>query len=198
MESIVHTYTIQWVGPFLSYEELKEHCKNGRCKNRGKEATCSDPGLFSFYFFSGNKKWKREQKFAYFGMHTGKKSITDRLNKSHEHFKKFHNNKNLQIWIGSFANDVYQEDWIIDFVETIFINRYKIELNDNKNKKAKPFEIAVKQSFVIVNLWYDTNEKPYRGRNLVPFEDVITYEVDTQRLLTGVLHKKRLDQQDNW
>lgn len=58
MESIVHTYTIQWVGPFLSYEELKEHCKNGRCKNRGKEAICSDPGLFSFLGIRNGKENK--------------------------------------------------------------------------------------------------------------------------------------------
>ena len=120
------------------------------------------------------------------------------MNKSHEHFRNFHENQNLKIWIGSFANNKHQKDSIIDFVETIFISRYKIRLNDNERKKAKPFEEAIRESFVIVNLWYKTTEESYSGRSLVPFEDVITYqyEVDKNKslLMSGTLHKKKLNQ----
>lgn len=189
MHDIIHSYTIQWVGPFTSDEHLKEYCKEGEKKNN----KVAHPGLFSFYYFSGNKKWQRDRYFEYFGKHSKSDSIKKRLNKSHEHFKKFHENDNLEIWIGSFANKKNQKDDIIDFVETIFINQYKIRLNDNEKKKAKPFVKAIQESFVIVNLWYDTNEKPYRGRSLVPFDDVITYESDDKRLLTGTLHKKKLN-----
>lgn len=185
MDDIIHTYTIQWKGPFASYEQLKESCKKGR------KGTFAHPGLFSFYYFSGNKKWKRGRKFAYFGKHSKFDSITHRLNPKHEHFCQFHENENLEIWIGSFANTEYQTDEIIDFVETIFINSYKDKLNDNDKKTAKPFEDAVRESFVIVNLWYDINEKPYKSRSLVPFDDVITYEVDENRRLYGTLKKKK-------
>ena len=184
MDDIIHTYTIQWKGPFASYEQLKESCKK-----RKKRNICTSI-LFSFYYFSGNKKWKRGRKFAYFGKHSKFDSITHRLNPKHEHFCQFHENENLEIWIGSFANTEYQTDEIIDFVVTIFINSYKDKLNDNDKKTAKPFEDAVREYFVIVNLWYDINEKPYKSRSLVPFDDVITYEVVKTEDCMALLKRK--------
>lgn len=186
MIEILHTYTIQWVGPFKSYNELRDYCKKGR------KEVYAHPSLFSFYYFRGNKKWKRERTFCYFGKHGVSDTITHRLNRSHEHFRNFHENENLEIWIGSFANPDDQANDNIDYVETIFIKRYSIWLNDNVCKKAKPFVDIIDKSFVIVNLWYDTNEKPYRGRQIVPFEDIITYETDEKRLLAGTLRRKKI------
>jgi hypothetical protein len=60
-------------------------------------------------------------------------------------------------------------------------------------KKALPLTEALDKSIVIVNLWYDTDERPYRGRSIVPFDDVIVYESDIQRLLSGTLHKKNIE-----
>lgn len=188
MEEILHTYAIQWVGPFSSYAEMKEHYK----VKRRREGICSDPGLFSFYYFSGNKKWKRGRKFAYFGKHEKIDSIFKRLNPRHEHYSKYHENENLQIWIGTLANPDHQKEDIIDLIETVFINRYKNNLEDNEKKKAKPFIEAVKESVVIVNLWYDTNERPFKRGVVFPFEDVIVYEVGTERILKGKLRKENL------
>lgn len=42
MEDIKHTYTIQWVGPFMSYDDYKNYLKS--------EETIS-PDLFSIYYF---------------------------------------------------------------------------------------------------------------------------------------------------
>jgi hypothetical protein len=187
MEEINHTYTIQWVGPFYTYDELKEYVE------RGQNEEVADSCLFSFYYFEGNKKWKREKIFRYFGMHRKADGIEKRLNKSHEHFKKYHENGNLHVWIGSLSSPDVQKPDIIDYIETVFINRYKIELNDNIMKKALPLTEALDKSIVIVNLWYDTDERPYRGRSIVPFEDVIVYESDIQRLLSGTLHKKNIE-----
>lgn len=188
MEDILHTYTIQWVGPFASYAEMKEHYK---VKKR-REGVCSDPGLFSFYYFSGNKKWKREKEFAYFGKHGKIDSIFRRLNPRHEHYSRYHENESLQIWIGTLANPAHQKEDIIDFIETVFINRYKDDLEDNVKKKAKPFIEAVTDSCVIVNLWYDKNEKPFKRRMSFPFDDVIVYEVGTGRILKSNLKKENL------
>lgn len=186
MEEINHTYTIQWVGPFNTYNALKDYVK------RGRNNEVAHSSLFSFYYFEGNKKWQRGKDFKYFGKHEKADGIQVRLNKSHEHFKKYHENENLQIWIGTLSTPDVQKPDIIDYIETVFINRYKIELNDNIMKKALPLTEALDKSIVIVNLWYDKDERPYRGRSLVPFEDVIVYESDIQRLLSGTLHKKSI------
>lgn len=188
MEDILRIYTIQWVGPFSNYAEMKEHYK----VKKQQEGQCSHPGLFSFYYFSGNKKWKRDKKFAYFGKHEKIDSIFKRLNPRHEHYSRYHENENLQIWIGTLANPVHQEEEIIDFIETVFINRYKDDLSDNIKKKAKPFIDAVTESFVIVNLWYDTSERPFKTRTSFPFDDVIVYEVESERILKGKLKVEKL------
>jgi hypothetical protein len=184
MEDIRHIYTIQWVGPFNSYEALKVYIKRGR-NNEVAEAS-----LFSFYYFEGNKKWKRENLYRYFGKHSKLDGIQHRLNKCHEHFKNYHENEKLQIWIGTLSNPDVQEPDIIDYIETVFISRYKKELNDNVMKKTLPIYKVLKKSIVILNLWYDTEERPHRGHSLVPFEDVIVYESDLHRLLSGTLQKK--------
>jgi hypothetical protein len=191
MEEINHTYTIQWVGPFSDYEDFKSYCKRGQRKGDNQEVAHSS--LFSFYYFEGNKKWQRDRIFRYFGKHTNPDGIQRRLNKQHEHFKKYHENENMQIWIGTLSTPDVQKPEIIDYIETVFINRYKIDLNDNTMKKALPLTDALDKSIVIVNLWYDTDERPYRGRSIVPFEDVIVYESDIQRLLSGTLHKKNIE-----
>jgi hypothetical protein len=187
MEEINHTYTIQWVGPFNTYNALKDYVK------RGRNNEVAHSSLFSFYYFEGNKKWQKEKIFKYFGKHEKDNGIQHRLNKMHEHFRNYHENENLSIWIGALSTPNVQKPEIIDYIESVFINRYKNDLNDNSMKKARPLCDFLNDSIVIVNLWYGIDERPYRGRSIVPFEDVIVYESDIQRLLSGTLHKKIIE-----
>ena len=151
MEDIKQTYTIQWVGPFHSLSERDAYFS--------KRDTC-ERALFSFYYFKGNKKGKgyiSRRLYDYFGIHKHD-NIASRLNKRHEHFCKFRENKNLHIWIGTFANEENQTAQTIEDVENVFISTYK----PTENVKKKNHKL--RYSICIINLWYKQNETPWKRK----------------------------------
>lgn len=178
MYDIEHTYTIQWVGPFHSLAERDDYFK--------KVEMC-DSSLFSFYYFRGNKKgrgYTSRKFYDYFGIHKYG-NIATRLNKSHEHFRDFKENTNLDIWIGSFANTQDQEPQNIKDVETVFISTYKP--SENKYEKYRKLEFSI----CIINLWYKVNETPWKRKpaSIIKMKDVLVCEVDEhyQRFLSANL-----------
>jgi hypothetical protein len=179
MEDIKHTYTIQWVGPFMSYDDYKNYLKS--------EETIS-PDLFSIYYFEA-KIDGRYKKRRYLGIHKKNDGIDKRLNKSHEHFSQFVDAKELCIWIGSFSYYDYQKEGNIDIVETLFIQAYKDLLTENeKKKKSLPSE-----SVCIINMWFDKNDhlKKYAKKTPEIFSDVLVYYHEENIFMKGNLSKMR-------
>ena len=185
MYDIEQTYTIQWVGPFHSLAERDDYFK------KGKRGEMCDPSLFSFYYFRGNKKGRGHTSrmfYDYLGIHKGY-NLASRLNKNHEHFCRFHENGNLDIWIGAFANAQDQTPQNIEDVETVFISTYKpTENSKKKNRKLQ-------HSICIINLWYKTDDKnPWKRKptSIININDVLVCEVDgqNQRFLSANLKEK--------
>ena len=176
MEVVKRTYTIQWVGPFHSSEDIKDY--------KYDDATI-DIGYFNFYCFEArnrsNSKWRR-----YLGIHQKNDGIDKRLNDWHEHYRLIKDYKYKNIWIGTFGNDRDQKDKSnIDIVETLFIRAYKDELDDNeKKKKLEPAE-----SVCVVNLWYNIYDQVRHNRNhTISFmDDVIVWDNENHRTLKGRL-----------
>lgn len=71
METIKHTYTIQWVGPFLSYEAYRQYLKDSEIGS----------DYFNIYYFQARQdaryKWHR-----YVGIHTLNDGIEKRVTMS--------------------------------------------------------------------------------------------------------------------
>lgn len=175
MDTINCTYTIQWVGPFHSLEELNSFKWNDNTNGLD---------CFNFYCFEAryrsNSKWRR-----YLGIHKQNDGIDKRLNDRHEHFKQFANFKDKNIWIGAFGNENDQKPENIDIVETLYIRTYKDELVENeKKKKSLPYE-----SVCVINLWYNADESVrHNRRNTISFmDDVIVFDRENHRLLHGKL-----------
>jgi hypothetical protein len=188
MEDIKKTFTIQWVGPFSSLQELQTYTEDN--------TTC-DSGLFNFYYFVGKRKekWSRSGA-AYFGIHHNDDGIMNRLKAQHEHLAQFREDENLKIWIGSFADVRNQTYPNIEDVETVFIRAYKDLLTDNKRKKSLPLS-NIKESVCIINLWYKPDEQPWKRKPLSVkgIDDVLICEVDSQhpRILTASLKNQNLE-----
>ena len=188
MIDIQKTYTIQWVGPFHSLSEYDVYLK------KGKQGETCDPELFSFYYFKGIKKGKGftyKKLHDYFGIHKHN-NIKSRLNKQHEHYCQFHdNNKNMEIWLGTFANCQDQEHRNIEDVETLFISTW--DPTENKRKKYT----KIKESICVINLWYKINEEPWKRKpqSIKDKDDVLVCEIDEKfpRFLSASLKevKKR-------
>lgn len=177
MQDIKHTYTIQWVGPFSSYQEYKSYIQD-------EETT--DPSLFNVYYFEA-KIDGRYNKQRYLGIHKKNDGINKRLNRSHEHFKNFIDAKELSIWIGSFSNEDNQQEENVDVVETLFIQAYKDFLTENDKKtKSLPTE-----SVCIINMWFDKNDNLKRYAKPAPdiFSDVLVYYQEDNIFLKGNLSK---------
>lgn len=179
MEDINKTFTIQWVGPFKSYEEIKEY---------ERDVNTAHKSLFNFYFFSGHKYKQRKNKiFRYFGIHKRFDCITKRLNERHSHFSEFDKDNDLNIWIGAFGCSDNQTEQNIEDVETLIISTY-FESLENIRKKNPP-----SQSICLINRWYDKNDVEWinRKRDTALFDDVIVYEKEYNSILTAKLKRKR-------
>lgn len=170
MQDITKTFTIQWVGPFKNMGQVKSYLKDS--------STC-DSSLFNFYYFSGNKKGKGHsilKTYSYFGIHKKADGIEKRLNNYHSHYKDFHENNNMKIWIGAFGNEKDQKEENIEDAETLFISTYKNSLTENQ-KKTKAI---IKESICIINLFYKTNEKPWikKPSDILFMDDVLIHETE--------------------
>ena len=125
MDIIDKTFTVQWVGPFHSLEELN-------CFKWNDNTNSLD--CFNLYCFEAryrsNSKWRR-----YLGIHQNNDGIDKRLNERHEHFRQFISFKEKNIWIGAFGSEVDQTPENIDIVETLFVRTYRQELTENDKKK---------------------------------------------------------------
>ena len=178
MEDIKKQYTIQWVGPFHSLEEARHHRKGA------KNGLFATPDCFNFYYFRGNKKgrgYKLSKFYSYFGIHKAADGYHKRLNKNHEHYSEFHENSNMDIWIGALGDLDQCHPDIIEEIETIFIAMYGSNefLTENDRKKKKNVG-SLNDTVCIINLWYDTEEKPRvtKLESIKPFHDVIVCERD--------------------
>lgn len=183
MIDIQKTYTIRWIGPFHSLYECDVYLTK-----RKQGETCA-PELFSFYYFKGIKKGKGftyKKLHDYFGIHKKHNNIKSRLNKQHEHYCQFHENKNMDIWLGTFANCKDQEQHRnIEDVETLFISTWKP--SENKHKK----NAQIKESICVINLWYKINVEPWKRKpqSIKDKDDVLICEIDEnfQRFLSASL-----------
>lgn len=178
MEDIKKQYTIQWVGPFHSLEEARKHRLGAK---NGEFAT---PDCFNFYFFRGNKKGrghKHSKFYSYFGIHKALDGYHNRLNSSHSHYREFHENENLDIWIGALGNLEQHSPHVVEEIETIFISMYWDSdfLTENQRKTKRDIR-QLKSTICIINLWYDTEEKPLKSKpdSIKLFDDVIACECD--------------------
>lgn len=162
MESIRHTYTVQWVGPFCSYRDYRAYIS---------DAHTIRSDYFNIYYFEARQdrryKWNR-----YVGIHKANDGIEKRLNASHGHLKKFLDCRELHIWIGSIADEKLQKPANIDVIETLLIRAYTDEFlteNTMKTKSAPPCSVC------LINMWFDQNEEMRNYRIARPFDDVIIY-----------------------
>lgn len=174
MEDINRTISIQWVGPFKSLEELKEHKSKA---NNGFSLASHE--CFNFYYFWGNKKKCPKRKhYAYFGIHKNQDGIDKRVNASHEHLKDF-NSDGLEIWIGALGNMNCHTNNLVEDVETLFISLYGKYLTENKKKKSKTIKDQ-RETICVINLWYDIEERPskYKPESVSFIDDVIVVERD--------------------
>lgn len=177
MEDIRKIFTIQWVGPFHSFEKMKEYLND--------EETC-EKTLFSFYYCSGSKLGKghpsTKKDYRYFGLHKASSPISSRVNRTHERLSQF---KEFSLWIGSFSDYRQQKPQNIEDVETLFISTYADYLTENDRKKKS----SPDSSICIINLWYKATEERWSCKKMETqiFDDVLVYEKDTDTYSTGKL-----------
>ena len=181
MDEIQKTFTLQWIGPFRSLQEMDKHFQLGE-----NDLVCHK-SIFSFYYFRGNKKGRgfvKTRFYNYVGIHR-KYDISTRLNKNHEHYKNFKENENMRIWIGAFANPADQTPQNTEDVETVLISTYQPTENDKK-KKCIP-----KNSMCIINLGYKIDETPWKKKHesVRNLNDVLIFEKrgEEYRYLVGKL-----------
>lgn len=182
MQDITKTFTIQWVGPFKNIQQMNDYLKD--------DSTC-DKSLFNFYFFSGNKKGKgysNARTYAYFGIHKKADGIEKRLNNYHAHYKDFHENENMRIWIGAFGNEKDQKEENIEDAETLFIRTYG---HDVLTENCRKVDAIIKESICIINLFYKTNEEAWKRKpaEILFMDDVLIHETEenTKRTLVAKL-----------
>ena len=180
MYAINNTFTVQWVGPFHSLDDIWKYKKDEKAL---------DLGLFNFYCYEARKrsntKWE-----SYIGIHTLNDGIDKRLNKRHEHYSKKENGyKYRNIWIGSFGNKRDQKKNKIDMVETLYIRTYRDILTDNTRKKKS----QIPESICVVNLWYNKTDEIRRNRRgTISFmDDVIMYEAENNMVIKGYIPKNK-------
>jgi hypothetical protein len=101
------------------------------------------------------------------------------MNYSHEHYREFNENENMDIWIGALGDLDQYSPAVVEEIETIFIAMYGNFLTENERKQKKSVE-SFKDTVCIINLWYDIEEKPLVSKrdSIKPFHDVIVYERD--------------------
>lgn len=174
MEDIKHTYTIQWVGPFLSYEDYREYIK--RTDTIGSD-------YFNIYYFEARQdaryKWHR-----YVGIHKKNDGIEKRLNASHNHLQEFLDCKELRIWIGSLADERQQKPTNIDVIEKLLIQAYTEEFMTENRMKTKSLPPC---SVCLINMWFDKNENMKLYKIERPFDDVIVYYKESDIFKRGNL-----------
>lgn len=174
METIKHTYTIQWVGPFDSYEAYRDYLKNSEIGS----------DYFNIYYFQARQdaryNWHR-----YVGIHTVNDGIEKRLNKSHSHLREFLDCKELKIWIGRLADEKQQKPENVDVIETLLIQAYADDMTENtmKTKSLPPCSVCV------INMWFDLDNKLKKCKVDRPFDDVIMYYNEEQIFKRGNLTK---------
>lgn len=97
----------------------------------------------------------------------------------HEHYREFHENENMDIWIGALGDLDQYSPGVVEEIETIFIAMYGNFLTENERKQKKSVE-SLKDTVCIINLWYDIEEKPLVSKrdSIKPFHDVIVCERD--------------------
>lgn len=186
MQDITKTFTIQWVGPFRNLQKMNEYLKDA--------STC-DKSLFNFYYFSGNKKGSghsTQKLYRYFGIHKKSHGIEKRLNNYHEHYQKFHENENMRIWIGSFANAKDQTESNIEDAETLFISTYGQNVFTENHKKVNA---NIEESICIINLFYKKNEQPWfrKPAEIRFMDDVLIHETEEKTKRTLVAKLKSVD-----
>lgn len=185
MLDITKTFTIQWVGPFKNLQEMKIYLKD--------ETTCQN-SLFNFYYFSGNKKGKGcsiSRVYAYLGIHKKADGIEQRLNNWHSHYKDFHENDNMRIWIGAFGNVNDQNEENIEDAETLFISTYGNNFLTENKKKVKA---NIQKSICIINLFYKTTEEPWlrKPADITFMDDVLIHETEDKIKRTLVAKLKSI------
>ena len=174
METIKHTYTIQWVGPFDSYEAYRDYLKNSEIGS----------DYFNIYYFQARQdaryNWHR-----YVGIHTVNDGIEKRLNKSHSHLREFLDCKELKLWIGRLADEKQQKPENVDVIETLLIQAYADDMTENTMKmKSLP-----SCSVCVINMWFDLDNKLKKCKVDRPFDDVIMYYNEEQIFKRGNLAK---------
>ena len=180
MENIEKIFTIQWVGPFDTFDSLNEYLND---KN-----TC-DKQLFSFYYCSGSKKGKghpvSDKGFRYFGLHKAESAINKRVNRNHEHLSDFR--EPFSLWIGSFSDQSQQTPQNVEIVETAFISTYGDYLTENTRKVNS----RLPESICIINLWYKRDESRWAKKKteIKLFDDVLTYEKESDTYSIGNLSR---------
>lgn len=182
MNDITKTFTIQWVGPFKNILKMKQYLN---------DSTTCEKSLFNFYYFSGNKKgsaYSNSNIYSYFGIHKKTDGIEKRLNNYHTHYKQFHENENMRIWIGAFGNAKDQKETNIEDAETLFISTYGNGIfTENTNK----INAAISESICIINLFYKPNETPWirKPTEILFMDDVLIHETEekTKRTLVAKL-----------
>lgn len=180
MEDIRKIFTIQWVGPFDTFDSLNEYLNDTE--------TC-DKTLFSFYYCSGSKKGKghpvASNDYRYFGLRKAETAINKRVNRRHEHLSDFR--EPFALWVGSFSDCKQQTKENTEIVETMFISTYKDFLSENdKKKKAR-----LKESTCVINLWYKRDETRWgiKKPEVKVFDDVLVYEHETDIFSKGNLSR---------
>jgi len=181
MEDINKVFTIQWVGPFNTFEAYKKYLNS--------EDTCQS-NLFSFYCISGCKKgrgFSKDRIYRYFGAHFADSPINKRVNCSHEHLKHFR--EPFSLWLGSLSDYNKQNPTNVNDIETVFISTYKDYFSENRKKKLS----ILKDSICIINLWYKQNESRRINKmsDISFIDDVIVYEKEENTFSIGNLSVKK-------
>lgn len=178
MNDIKRSYTIQWVGPFKSDNEIATYVRRGD-NNEVCHSSC-----FTFYYLTGVNKIGRPKLHRYFGIHHKLDGIRNRLNLRHSILSTLKEDSSLEIWIGCFGDLRWHSSAKVEEVETFFIRYYRDLLTDNDKKKKT--QLSKIPSMSIINLWYDTNEYPWirKPKSATYIQDVMVWENDNpQRLL---------------
>ena len=94
----------------------------------------------------------------------------------------------MRIWIGAFGNEMDQKEENIEDAETLFIRTYGHNVLTENIKKVYA---NIKESICIINLFYKTNEEPWRRKptDILFMDDVLIHETEekTKRTLVAKL-----------
>lgn len=156
MNDIDKVFLIQWTGPFLNPEELKQwEIENQEFR-------------FNLYILSGKESRKRTISH-YVGM-TEQDYIYQRLSYNHDHLPKI--KKELNIWIGRFSCPKHATHENISIAEALLISYWQPELN--KCKKA----YMPNECICLINQWFKPNHNQLANRIYAAqkIPDVILYD----------------------